>query len=118
MAPYVFDGEHGIALHGMQGNRSSSSGEGEVSWVLLSCDRNLEYIPELHRGWPFLTRVCSAASGLLSSYDGHLSNLNDVWPDISDASGGELGDQASLSSWQSNIGVPINFQEETGIITF
>ena len=102
----------------MQGNRSSASGEGEVSWVLLSCNRNLEYIQELRRGWPFLTRVCSATSGLLSSYDGHLSNLNDAWPDISDASGGELGDQASLSSWQSNIGVPINFQEESGIVTF
>ena len=28
-APYVFDWEHGIALHKMQGNRSSSHGEGE-----------------------------------------------------------------------------------------
>ena len=30
-APYDFDGEHGIALHTMQGNRDSSRGEGEVS---------------------------------------------------------------------------------------
>ena len=30
-APYVFDGEHRIALHAMQGNRASSHGEGEVS---------------------------------------------------------------------------------------
>ena len=117
-APYVFDWEHGIALHGMQGNRSSSSGEGEVSWVLLSCNRNLEYIQELRRGWPFLTRVCSATSGLLSSYDGHLSNLNDAWQDITDASGGEAEEQASLSSWYSDIGVPINFQEKSGIVTF
>ena len=28
----MFDGEHGIALHAMQGNRASSPGEGEVSW--------------------------------------------------------------------------------------
>ena len=34
------------------------------------------YILELRRGWPFETRVCSAKSGLLSSYDGHLGNLN------------------------------------------
>ena len=30
--PYVFDGEHGIAQHAMQGNRASGQGEGEVSW--------------------------------------------------------------------------------------
>ena len=28
----MFDGERGIALHAMQGNRASSPGEGEVSW--------------------------------------------------------------------------------------
>ena len=27
-------------------------------------------------GWPFETPFCSAKSGLLSSYDGHLTNLN------------------------------------------
>ena len=35
-----------------------------------------------------------------------------------DASGREVGDQASLSSWHSDIGIPINFQEESRIITF
>ena len=29
-----------------------------------------------------------------------------------------MGDQASLSSWHSDIGIPINFQEESGIVTF
>ena len=33
-------------------------------------------------------------------------------------SGGGAGDQASLSSWHSDIGIPINFQEESGIVTF
>ena len=32
-APYVIDWENAIALHAMQGNRASSRGEGEVSWV-------------------------------------------------------------------------------------
>ena len=32
-APYVYDWEHGIALHTIQGNRASSWGEGEASWV-------------------------------------------------------------------------------------
>ena len=35
--PYVFDWEHGITLHAMQGNRASSGREGEVSWVFSSC---------------------------------------------------------------------------------
>ena len=35
-----------------------------------------------------------------------------------DTSGGETGDQATLSSWHSDIGIPINFQEESGIVTF
>ena len=72
----MFDWEHGIALHAMQGNRASSRGDGEVSWVFSSCGRNLGYILESRRGWPFETRVCSAMSGLLFSYDKHLRNLN------------------------------------------
>ena len=34
----MFDGEHGIAVHAVQGNRASSRGEGEVSWFSSSCD--------------------------------------------------------------------------------
>ena len=34
---------------------------------------------ELRRGWPFETRVCSAKSGLLSSYDSHLGKLIYAW---------------------------------------
>ena len=52
-APYVFDWENPIALHGMQGNRASSSGEGEVSSVFSSCGRHLGYILELRRGCTF-----------------------------------------------------------------
>ena len=54
----------------------------------------------------------------LSSYDGHLRNLNSAWQDNTDASGGEAGDQGSLSSWNSDIGIPIHFQKESGIVTF
>ena len=35
-----------------------------------------------------------------------------------DASGGEAGNQGSLSSWNSYIGIPIHFQKESGIIIF
>ena len=60
----------------MQGNQASSTGEEYVSWDFSSCGRNLGYILELQRGWPFETPLCSAKSGHLSSYDGHLRNLN------------------------------------------
>ena len=73
---YVLDWEYRIALHAMQGNLASSPGEGDVSWDASSCDRNLGYISELQRGWSFETPLCSAKSGLLSSYDGQFRNLN------------------------------------------
>ena len=40
------------------------------------------YILELPRRWPFETRVCSAKSGILSSYDGYLGKLNYAWQEI------------------------------------
>ena len=76
------------------------------------------YIFELRPGWPFETRICSAKSGLLSSYDGHLGKLNYAWQENIDASGGEPGGQANLTSWHSYIVIPINFHEESGIVTF
>ena len=75
------------------------------------------YILELLRGWPFEIRVCSVKFGLLSIYDGHLGKLNYAWQENTDTSGGEPGDQASLISWHSYIGIPINFHEESGIVT-
>ena len=116
--PYIFDWEHGIPQHEMQGYRASSCGEGEVSWDFSSCGRHLVYIVQKRRGWPFETRVCSAKSGLLSSYDGHLGKLNYAWQENTDASGGEPRGQASRISWQSYIGITINFHEESGIVTF
>ena len=56
--------------------------------------------------------------GLLSSYDGLLTNLIYVWQDNTDASGREAGDRDSLSSWNSDIGIPIHFKKESGIVTF
>ena len=60
----------------MQGNQASSPGEGYVSWDFSSCSRNMGYILELQRLWPFEIPLCSAKSGLLSNYNGHLRNLN------------------------------------------
>ena len=74
-AAYMFDWEHRIALHAMQGNRAWSLVDWELSWFFSSCHGNLGYILDLRRGWPFKTRVYSVTSGLLSSYDGYLRNL-------------------------------------------
>ena len=75
-APYLFDWEYAIALHAMHLNRASFPCEGYVSYDLTSCGKNLGYILELQREWAFETPLSSAKSGLLSSYDGHLRNLN------------------------------------------
>ena len=72
----VFDWENGIALHAMQGNRASFPSEGDISYDFSSCGRNLGYIRELQQGWPSETPLCSARSGLLCTYEGHLRNLN------------------------------------------
>ena len=76
------------------------------------------YILELLWGWPFETRLCSAKSGLLSSYDGHLGKLNYAWQENTDPYGGDPIGQGSLISWHSYTGIPINFHEESGIVTF
>ena len=39
----MFDWEHGIALHPMQGIRATSPAEGDVSWNFWGCGRNLGY---------------------------------------------------------------------------
>ena len=51
----MFDWEYGIALHAVQGNRASFPSEGDVSYDFSSCGKNLGYIRELQRGWPFET---------------------------------------------------------------
>ena len=72
----MFNWEYDTALYETQGSQASSPSEGYVSWDFLSCGGNLGYILKLQRGWPLETPLCSAKSGLLSSYDGHLRNLN------------------------------------------
>ena len=71
----MFNWEYGIALHAMQWTRASFPSEGYVSWDFASCGRNVGYILEIHQGWPFETPLCSAKSGNLRSYEGHLRNL-------------------------------------------
>ena len=63
----MFDREHGNVVHPMKWSQASSSPKGDVSWYFSSYSRNLGYIHELQRGWPFETPLCAAKSGLLSS---------------------------------------------------
>ena len=69
-------------------------------------------------GMAIETRVCSAKSGLLSSYDGNVGKLKYAWKENTDASGGEPGGHACLMSLHNYIGIPINFHEESGIVNF
>ena len=86
--------------------------------VFLEFLRETRVHSRVTQGWLFKTRVFSVRTGLLSSYDGHLRNLNWAWQDHTDASEGEAGDRGSFSTWQSDIGIPIHFHEESGIVTF
>ena len=74
----MFYWEYGLALQSMLGNLASYPGEGDVSWDFSTSGRNLGDIRELQRGCPFETPLCSVKSGLLSSYEGHLRNLNEA----------------------------------------
>ena len=114
----MFNVEHGIALHAVQGNRALSCGKGEVSWFFSGCGGNLGYILEIRRGWPLKTHVCSVTSRLLSSCEGHLGILLKAWQGNRDTSRGEMGDPVSLSSCHRDIRFPINFQEVPGSVSF
>ena len=100
------------------GESSLISQRGVVSYDFLSCGRNLGYIRELERGWPLEIKLCSEKSGIRCSYEGHVRNLNKAWQGNTDTSGCEVGDQGSLSSFQNDIGIPINFQEGSGLVSF
>ena len=117
-SPFMFDGEYAIVLHAILGNQASSPSEGEVSWLYASCSGNLGYILQLWHGWPFKTRVSSATSGLVISCEGQLGYLPEAWQYNRDATRGKVGDPVFLSTWHRYIGIPINFQEESGIISF
>ena len=45
----MFDWEHGIALHPVQGIWALTPAKGDDSWDFSSCSRNLWYILELQR---------------------------------------------------------------------
>ena len=108
----MFDVKLAIALHAMQGNRTSSRGVKEVSRFFSRCGGNLGYILKLQQGWPFKTRLCSVTLGLLSSCEEHLGILLEFWQCSRDTSRDEAGDPESLSRCLRDIGIPINFQEE------
>ena len=117
-APSLFDMDHRIALHDMQRNWTSSHGEWKFSLFFSSCGRNLGYILELQWGWTFKTRVCSFTSGLLSRCDRYLGILHKAWQGIRDASLSEAGYPESLFSCHRDIGISINYQDESGMVFF
>ena len=115
--PYVFDWEHGTPQHEMQGNRASSCGEGEVSWVFSSCGRHLVYILELRRNGHLKL-------GFVQRSRGSCLVMTDISEVILCLAGKYrrfwrwAGWPRVIISWRSYLGIPINFHEESGIVTF
>ena len=62
-----------------------------------------------------ISRVVAGTWGIFSSY---IRNLNLAWQDNTDTSGGEVGDQVSLSSFHRDNGIPIDFHEESSLVSF
>ena len=54
----MFDWEHGIALHPVQGIRALTPAEGDDSWDFSSCSRNLGYILILTAGMDVRKSTC------------------------------------------------------------
>ena len=110
----MFNVEHGIALHTVQGNWASSCGKGEVSWFFSSCPGT----------WAIFSRydgdgrVCSATSRLLASCEGHPGILLEAWQGNRDGIQCKARDQVSLSRCQRDIGIPLNFQVSQVSCTF
>ena len=72
----MFDWENAIALHAVQGNRASSRGAGEVSWVFFELRPARGVYSRVTMGMPILNGCLLVKSGHLSRYDGHLGKLN------------------------------------------
>ena len=52
-APYVFDWQHGIALHPMQGIWALNPAKGDVSWDFSCCSRILGVYLRITAGMAF-----------------------------------------------------------------
>ena len=99
----MFDGEHGIALHAMQGNRASSHGEGDVSWFFSSYsgDNPSKLVQQSQDS----CLVMKDTSGMSSRLGTAIRTLLEV-------------------SWETECPfllatvIPINFQQLSGIVTF
>ena len=86
--------------------------------VLLELLRDPGLYSPVQTGMALLDSCLFRTSGLLYSCEVHLWILLQVWQGNSDASQGEAGDPGSLSSCHRDIGIPIHFQEESGIVSF
>ena len=60
--------------------------------VFLELQQEAGVCSRVSAGEVIKTFVCSAMSGLLSSYDGHHRNLSLAWQDNMDTSPGEVGE--------------------------
>ena len=75
-APYLFDWEQGIALHAIQGNRGLMPERAASLMIFLELRREPGVCSRVMVGVAIKNFVCLLTSGLLSSYDVHLRNLN------------------------------------------
>ena len=90
---------------------------GVVSWFYSICSGNLGY-SRVTVGMTLQNSCLFSNVRTLFSCEGHLGILPEAWQCNRVASRGEVEDQESLSSFHRDIGIPINFQEDSVIVSF
>ena len=102
-----------MALETMQGNWTSSRGEGGNLMFFLKLSGNLGFPLELNRGCSFNTHVFSAKSGCLSSFQGHLGIILELWQGSRDTPRVEEGDPGS--PFQLPLGYSNSYRFSRGV---
>ena len=92
-----------------QRERASSHVEGIISWIFLSCSRNLGVPLKLLLGLQGPARVASGRSSLQASCEGPLGIPLQSVPGPRSSSGAEATTSGFLSSDDMDLRVPIEF---------
>ena len=90
---------------------------GYILWFFSNCGGNLGFPLELRQRCFLNTCVFSAMPGHLCSFQGHLLIFLESWQGRRDTSRVEDEGPGPASSCHWDIGIPINFKEESGTVS-
>ena len=97
--------------------QGSCPGEGEVSWFFSSCGRKLVFYSQVPMVRAVSLSWFDRTLGLLSSCQGLFGVLLELWQGNQDASRVEAGNPESGSCCHRDLGLHIDFQGESIIVS-